>query len=480
MSTAPKTPRQPSKAPRRPSATHVPDGAVFLVRLDPLECAKKVLIPGHRFEPFHALRISIPSLELRYAKPIQPALNSDMPNASAAPIAPLPKKNIVLPAREVHRFFLLLDPMTLYSTLEEMCPGNIPGTNSDMTAEPNRLIRLTVFDLEPLSPGPIAPGTSIRITTINYQKGIFSAEVLTPDRLAQRDPEPWFEALDTAFEQAFAQLKFPRSNHSLLPLVYQLGGPSLYADPPAALSDYLSAGRAAQLILYSNEHLIWKKGADPDSIVLTDLDAPGTGARKPRHAPAEFTKPGSSKKKRATSIKKRLDRFLEDFEFSYDAEEVKSMMLDMAYCGKTLQDLWNRFFAECPQWIMFADAAELPNVLGELLEEYCIEVLKTYDPASDPFGDMRTAAIDLYADYIAWLRRLDARLRAPEDLPLEQFRELAGLIGSLNELMFLMNTPERGGLDDPEEFFDTLASLRRAAKALEREIESLALRKRYR
>jgi len=482
MSTAPKTPR-------RPSAAHVPDGAVFLVRLDPLECSQKILIAGHRFEPFHAPQISIPSLELRSAKPLQPALNSDIPNASAAdyapkapaPAVPLPRKNIILPAREAQRFFLLLDPRTLFDTLQAMCSGNIPGTGSDITADPNRLLRLTVFDLEPLFPNPIVPGTAIRITTINYQKGIFSAEALAPDQLTQRDPEPWYQTLDTAFAQAFAQLKFPRSNHSLLPLVYQLGGPSLYADPPAALSDYLSAGRAAQLILYSNEHLIWKKGADPDSIVLTDLDAPGTGARKPRHAPAEFTKPGASNKKRATSIKKRLDRFLEDFEFSYDAEEVKSMMLDMAYCGKTLQDLWNRFFAECPQWIMFADAAELPNVLGELLEEYCIEVLKTYDPASDPFGDMRTAAIDLYADYIAWLRRLDARLRAPEDLPLEQFRELAGLIASLNELMFLMNAPEKGSQDDvPEEFFDTLASLRRAAKSLEREIESLALRKRRR
>jgi len=131
------------------------------------------------------------------------------------------------------------------------------------------------------------PGTAIRITTINYQKGIFSAEALSPDLLARRDPEPWFQTLDTAFEQAFAQLKFPRSNHSLLSLVYQLGGPSLYADPPATLFDYLGAGRAAQLIRYSNEHLIWKKDADPDSIVKNSSTPSPPSAAPPKRSNAK-------------------------------------------------------------------------------------------------------------------------------------------------------------------------------------------------
>lgn len=478
------------------------------------------------------------------------------------------------------RFHVLLDPMTIFSTLVEMHPDNIPDTMMNTIPDFNRLVRISGFDLAPLSPGPIAVGTCLRITTVSYQKGDFMAELLTPKQQSQLDTEPWYKALDTAFEQAFDQLKFPRSTHVLLPLVYKLGGESLTANPPAALSDYLEAGRAAQIIVFNDEYLIWKNGAAADSIVLSGLEPMGTGSRKPRsvlagssaskgsktsdtvntksvpgagikssiyriaayplgtnstgttlrspaneavstdashhtpgfgatgqatspaRTPASSTSlptntlppgtsqpvtPGAQRKKRTTTLKKRLDRFLDDFEFSYDADEVKSMLLDIAYHGKTLQDLWNRFFAECPQWTVYPDNQDIPENLARLLEDYASEVLQNYDPASDPFGEMRTAAIDIYADYIAWMRRLDVRLRAPEDLPMEQFRELAGLISSVNDLMFLMNSPEKGGFSDiaasrdiPEKYYETIGYLRSAAAELQRTVESLALHKRRR
>ncbi|MGB9686693.1 MAG: hypothetical protein ACPLYX_09380 [Rectinema subterraneum] len=472
-SNSPKTP--PSKTP-----AHVPEGASFLVRLDPLECAKKVLIPGHRFEPFHSYRISIPRLEIR------------LPDAS-----PLPKKNIVLPYNEILRFHNLLNFMDIFYMLEEMYPGNFPADLAQASQGFDRLIRLSVFDLEPLFPGGIQQGSYVRLSVQRYQKGIFTAAPVTPEEVSRLDREAWFSAMDAAFARAFDELKFPRRNDTLLSLVYRYGGEALYVNPAAALVDYLDAKRAAEIIYFGGENLIWKKGVDPEHIVLSGLDAYGTGSRKPGKAspaaratstptsaaPARAENsavPAKPRKGRKPSLKARLNRFFEAYEFAFNADEIKALMLDMVYRGTTLQDLWDRFFESSPQWTVFPEAAD--ELIG-LIEDYCDEALANYDPERDGFGEMRAALVDIYANYIAWMRRLDTKLRSPEDLPIEKFTELANLISSLNEFMLILNSQAKGGPGDPserevlEQFFDSVDYMRQAVTDLEHEIETIALRK---
>jgi len=477
---------RPSKAPPSKTPAHVPEGASFLVRLDPLECAKKVLIPGHRFEPFHSYRISIPRLEIR------------LPDAS-----PLPKKNIVLPYNEILRFHNLLNFMDIFYVLEEMHPDNIPADMSEASRAFDRLIRLSVFDLEPLFPGGIQQGSYVRLSVQRYQKGIFTAAPVTPEEASRLDREAWFSTMDAAFARAFDELKFPRRNDTLLSLVYRYGGEALYGNPAAALIDYLDAKRAAEIIYFGGENLIWKKGVDPEHIVLSGLDAYGTGSRKPgkaappktapaqtNGAPSEAARPiapvrapAIPRKGRKPSLKARLNRFFEAYEFAFNADEIKALMLDMAYRGTTLQDLWDRFFESSPQWTVFPEAAD---ELIDLIEDYCDEALANYDPERDGFGEMRAALVDIYADYVAWMRRLDTKLRSPEDLPIEKFTELANLISSLNEFMLIMNSPAKGRPGDPserevlEQFFDSVDYMRQAVTDLEHEIETIALRKRKR
>ena len=446
----PKTPssKTPARAPttRTPKTpTHVPDGASFLIRLDPLECTKKILIPGHRFEPFHPNRISIPHLEIH------------LPNTSL-----LPKKNIVLPYNEILRFHNLMNLMDMFYLLEEMHPDNIPSDLDQAAQTFDRLMRLTVFDLEPLFPTPIQQGSYLRISVQHYQKGIFTAAPLTPEEASHLDRETWFSAMDTAFTKAFDELKFPRRNDTLLSLVYRYGGQALYANPAAALIDYLDAKRAAEIIYFGGENLIWKKGADPKHIVLEDLDAYGTGSRKPR------------KTTRKGSLKTRLDRFFDNYEFAFTADEIKALMLDMAYRGTTLQNLWDRFFEYSPQWTVFPEAAD---ELIDLLEHYCDEALANYDPHYDTFGHMRATLVDIYADYIAWLRHLDTKLRSPQDIPIEPFTQLANLISSINEFMLTMNNPTPTHPlpppqpDQLEQFFQTTHTIRQAITDLQHEIE---------
>lgn len=501
---------QSSNSPKAPTSkppAHVPEGASFLVRLDPLECAKKVLIPGHRFEPFHSYRISIPRLEIR------------LPDAS-----PLPKKNIVLPYNEILRFHNLLNFMDIFYMLEEMYPGNFPADLAQASQAFDRLIRLSVFDLEPLFPGGIQQGSYVRLSVQRYQKGIFTAAPVTPEEASRLDREAWFSTMDAAFARAFDELKFPRRNDTLLSLVYRYGGEALYGNPAAALIDYLDAKRAAEIIYFGGENLIWKKGVDPEHIVLSGLDAYGTGSRKPgkaspaaratstptsaapaktsnsasaappktapaqtNGAPSEAARPiapvrapAKPRKGRKPSLKARLNRFFEAYEFAFNADEIKALMLDMVYRGTTLQDLWDRFFESSPQWTVFPEAAD---ELIDLIEDYCDEALANYDPERDGFGEMRAALVDIYANYIAWMRRLDTKLRSPEDLPIEKFTELANLISSLNEFMLIMNSPAKANLGDPserevlEQFFDSVDYMRQAVTDLEHEIEIIALRK---
>lgn len=510
---------QSSNSPKAPTSkppAHVPEGASFLVRLDPLECAKKVLIPGHRFEPFHSYRISIARLAIR------------LPDAS-----PLPKKNIVLPYNEILRFHNLLNFMDIFYMLEEMYPGNFPADLAQASQAFDRLIRLSVFDLEPLFPGGIQQGSYVRLSVQRYQKGIFTAAPVTPEEASRLDREAWFSTMDAAFARAFDELKFPRRNDTLLSLVYRYGGEALYGNPAAALIDYLDAKRAAEIIYFGGENLIWKKGVDPEHIVLSGLDAYGTGSRKPgkaspaaratstptsaaparaensaapaktsnsasaappktapaqtNGAPSEAARPiapvrapAKPRKGRKPSLKARLNRFFEAYEFAFNADEIKALMLDMVYRGTTLQDLWDRFFESSPQWTVFPEAAD---ELIDLIEDYCDEALANYDPERDGFGEMRAALVDIYANYIAWMRRLDTKLRSPEDLPIEKFTELANLISSLNEFMLILNSPAKRGPGDPserevlEQFFDSVDYMRQAVTDLEHEIEIIALRK---
>lgn len=400
--------------------------AALLIKLEPLECERRVLIPGDRFLGF--LKNGFPTDRLMF-------LNKG-PKA-------LPKKMISLGFSDAMRFHGLLDTDETFGLLETPQEGNLSAISASEGTTKNTLIRLRVCDLDPLfGSKPIQEGTYLKFTLRAPAMGVFILEAL-PGTPSAESRDVWFDAMDQAFDLAMEQEGYPRNNYMTLSLAYRLGGPSVYREPGASFLEYLRSLRHIGLVDLAGRQLVWKRGTRAEDIQFPELKENfGEGSR------AVPVRQKTSRKKNSFA---RLDEFLNDYEFAIDAEEVKAFFIDAAYHNRDFQEVWDRYFKTASQWKSYPEAAaELMIILMDFVESE----LQGYDPQRDPYAELRTKILNLYAEHISYIRSLDAMGPRRQDLPIQDFTELSQLIGQLNRVLISLNPPPKGAYEEKAEGID--------------------------
>ncbi len=438
----------------------LPKGARFLIRLDDLERERRIFIPGHRFEPFRPAYVNPNSLVLLSTNAIL-----------------LAEKVISLSLEDFGRFHSLLDSSLVLSILEESWPGNMKVMANTLNGSNTALVRLKARNLDSLfkKNTGIKAGTYLRCTV-----QVISPMVITMEALDAEDPclggrEAWFDSLDAAFSIAMEELRQPSDNTGLLSLAYRYGGKAVYGNPAASITDYLEADRLVSLMDFGGNGILWKRGARAEELSFPDIpDRYGEGSRKPVNKRGGNISKGSKRIKTSvrSSVYTRMNEFFDAYEFAFNSEEIISLLIDMVYRQRNLQEVWDQFFENASQWTVFPEASD---EMAGLLRAFCDEALGEYAPGDDDYGEFRATLVDMYADHVAWIRKLDSWKLRPEDLPREEFTELSRLIGELNHVLVTLNPSPYQEVQSPEEiraFHSTLANLNPIFQDLKRRVEA--------
>jgi len=391
----------------------IPKGASVLIKLDDMERERRILIPGHRFEPIRPVKCLPSGLVLLdpHARPIS-------------------NRVVAVPLNQLSRYHSILDQDVMFTFFTEGSPGNLDVLTARDQGANDKLLRMSVYSLDPFfGKKGIPENIYLRVTLETLSPAVFTVTLLDPADSCLAGREAWFNELDAAFGLAMDELGYPTLNGMLLNLAYRYGGKAVYGNPAASFSEYLNSGRLLDFIDFAGGKVIWRRGTKAESLSFPEIAVKGgEGLKKPKAIRQE--------KPVGMTTAKKLDRFFDEYEFAFDSQEVTSFLLDMVYRERTLQEVWNRFFDAAPHWDVQPEAAE---ELSELITDLCDDALDGYDPVDDDFGDLRGLLVDQYADYVAWMRALEDKVESPRDLPVAEFTELARLVGHLNQLMISFN-----------------------------------------
>lgn len=423
--------------------------ATLLIKLDPLECERRILIPGDRFLGF-----------------LKQDFTTDRLILLSEGGKDLPTKMIGLSFSDALRFHELLEVHEFFDFLGATDEGNLQVLLDSRGDPKNALIRLGVLNLDGLfGSKPIPEGTYIKLTLRVPKLGLFTVEPLPPGIPTAEARTAWFDTLDQAFDQAMEYEGYPRNNFITLSLAYRFGGPAVYREPGASFLEYLRSERRIGLVDLAGRRLIWKRGTQAEDIQFPELQENyGEGSR------AAPVRPKTAKKKNSMA---RLDEFLNDYEFAFETEEIKALFIDAAYRNLDFQEVWDRYFKTASQWKVYPEAAaELMDILQDFMEP----ALRGYNPQLDPYGDLRTKLVNLYADHIEYIRKLDALGPKRQDLPVQDFTELSQLIGQLLQVLISLNAPpveeNREKAPEMDEFFQMLPQIELVIKDLQKRIQT--------
>ena len=294
---------------------------------------------------------------------------------------------------DFYLFHSLLDSRLIFSVLEEGSSANLKMMADALDGPKTALVRLKVRSLDSLfkKKAEIRTGTYLRGTVQVISPLVVILEAVDSDDPCLVKWDAWFDSLDAAFSAAMEELRQPSDNAGLLGLAYRYGGKAVYGNPAASLSDYLEADRLVSLMDFGGTGILWKRGTEADGISFPEIpDRYGAGNRNP----------GNKRKitSARSSVFVRMNEFSDTYEFAFNSEEIISLLIDMEYRKRNLQEVWDQFFENASQWTVYPEASD---EMAWLLREFCDEALGKYYPSADDYGKFRATLVDIYTDHVA-------------------------------------------------------------------------------
>lgn len=290
------------------------------------------------------------------------------------------------------------------------------------------LVRLKAFDLGALyAEAALAAGDYLDLELADPEGSRFLVRPLKAASLAPERRRAWFAALGEGTESAMRELGRPVPPLSFIAAAFAAAPAHLREDPAAAFSEYFNESKALQIKEFGGKTFMWARDAD---ILALLMSAPGPD--------------------REGGDEDGLSRALAELGFALDADEVEAFVRDALWRGEGIEEALDRCFAGA------ADLGMPQTELGGLLDEareFARRVAATEDPLSGTpkMARLRSSLLDLYAPFLAWMRRLGALVSSSSDLDTEQFTLLSSSMQGVCELIALLG---EGRSIAPREFAD--------------------------
>ena len=407
-------------------------GSRLLARITRLEAERGIFIPGHRLEPYRGAELA--PWEIRLAGEDGRAFGS-----RAAPIA--------LKDAGIYTTFFGTD--ATLAMLIEQSPKNAKAIQSGLSGD--AIVQLRAFDLASLYEGAaLAAGDYLELELADRKGGSFVARPVAAAGLAPERRAHWLAALAEGAAAAMRELGRPVSPIVFIGEAFAAAPASLRERPAAAFSDYFNEGGSLQIREFGGRPFMWAADADIPSLLAgpapAGADAEGGGIEGYSQAMA-------------------------DLGFALNADLVEALVRDA---------LWKGGSVDAALWRCFDGAAELgipEDQIADMLEEargFARELASEEDPlAGKPeLLGMRSSLLELYAPFLAWMRKLGALEPSPSDLDTEDFSLLANSMRSIGELIHLLAAGAPVSARDRENLGANLPAMAAMARELMEAVEA--------
>ncbi len=393
--------------------------ATFLVKPQRWEVADGVLVPGHRFLPFHDFRLAAPDLTLLLAG------GWDAPNGDDSSreiqFNRASRRTVAVPLSRAVIFYTLFGQEALFSLIGIEDESN---AQVDFNDRENALVRLSVFDLgEFYRSSGFAEGDYLECRVLDWEEGLFSGLHRPAAEVSHRLREDWLTTMEDAFREMFDFFDGPMDIPTQLQYAYFLGDESVLEQPGGTIGELLAADNDLQFAPFgTNSSTIWtapkvpERPLDPEEFVVEPEGVIGD-----------------------------LEAILEDIGSSLSEGEIEAFMRDELYQGGSKAGAVDRAFSGAH--LPFAHE-EQEKAFKHELEKLWRRVSRNYVPDRDvSIGPLRSRLLALYEKQLHWIRSLDAREMRPGEIPMEPMQEVGKFFSMITAAIELLNHPDA---DDPE------------------------------
>ncbi|MDR2500213.1 MAG: plasmid pRiA4b ORF-3 family protein [Treponema sp.] len=380
-------------------------GSRFIISLTEEEILSRILIPGHRFLPFHSGGVDPWNCVL--------LLEGEK----------LPVKSIRKPINSLPIYYTLLGwenaPSLFMADHEEN--RDIFDT-MEHTGEKKALI--TVFDLDRALQDPrYAPGTRLLCEVLDWRRGVFSLSFLPKDDgLGPRKPV-WARKMEKGFRETFDLYGLNLPIFEQIAYGYFHAGAEVLKNPPLHFGGLLHASDRLYLVSLGMESRLWHEQTLTMSVI-----APWE-KREARYNPESFPEVLE-----ASGIL-RKEAELEAY--------IREELFQRRGACEDPGELGRRVLERIKQGEEFAFAGEiLEHAFNRHFKRLVNRVIRRYNYFADQdVQKIRSQILLTLDDYYAWLHGLDAFDAVdPSQIQLQTFAEtaqtisfLAGFLEPLNE-----------------------------------------------
>lgn len=148
-----------------------------------------------------------------------------------------------------------------------------------------------------------------------------------------------------------------------------------------------------------------------------------------------------------------LEQAIIEAELSITEDEIAAFVMDALRAGRPASEGIGRALAGLDEAGL---GARERKRLARLALAFAEEVADGYDPEreAEEVAELRSSLLDIYSDFIAWMRRVGSFVDDPRDMESETFSNLFGLMRHVSQLIEIVNELAVTGdaFDDEEEY----------------------------
>lgn len=382
-------------------------GGTFCVKPLPFEIEHRVLLPGHRFMPFHDPDLMPYQVRIR----------------CAGSVTPLPMKELRMKVSEALVYYSMFGGDAV-GVMAPEASGNLDLIDGD---EEDPVMTVSVVDMAELFPRlAFVSGDCLVMTCDDWSNGMFSVSRLPEAERLDKFAEikEWTDRFAAGCEISFQESGPNVSIEQQLAEAFYAGGRFLLENPYLHVGGFLAQNQTVELVRQPDFTILWRKGEDPSALIEYMDEGEGDGA----DIDAE---PGS------------MQWFLSFLGFDLREADVDAFMLDELHSGRG--DLGNAL-ARC-----FGDKlplidAEPSGFGGKLLDAVSDQWTRLkggYNRFADnERGKLRSELLKIKEKQLRFVRFLEGRGIGPEDLPKVKVNAFVHITRLLDDMLRLIETED--------------------------------------
>jgi hypothetical protein len=396
------------------------DKAEFCISPTQDEIDKGILFPGHRFHPFLSTDV------LPFDVVLKPE-NSE----SALKIKTV--KDFSIEDLQLYHSLLCTELMLSYFILNDKANVNAFDPKKSIDTK----LKMKVFDMKEFyKEHSIKLGDALLVSVENCEAGLFRFSFLPGSEKQSHfgDIQNWVSKMENSLMKVFDEfgpaIDIPSQLEQAL-----INDSSLMENVYISYGEFLKITQKISLKPFGMKtSVLWRNNENPvDGLEL---------------GPKDF---GIS----AGSVES-LERILREIGVSLTPHEIEAFMRDELYHGrKSLEAVSERCFSG--RDLIFSDEAQqvaFDNFMDELWEE----VTEEYNRFTDELhGKLRSKALAIVEEQMAFLRSLDRMRVMPDQLPKEEMLAFSEISGVLSQLLNILNNAGNNiGGDEAGSMFEML------------------------